>query len=507
MVTRNLLANFLGSAWSTLLALAVLPIVLKLIGAEGYGLVGVFATILALLSPLEAGLGTAIGRELAGRGRTDDLRRGMADVVRTLECVHWSVAAICGAAVAAVAPLIAHRWVQPQLLNRTTVETAVITMGVVIVFQWPLSLYSGALVGLQRQVLLNILNGVASTIRSVGSVVVLLVWPSVVAYFVWQIVASALHTLMAAALLWRSVPASTEPPRFRPAILRQLRRFLVGMSGTSVLLLLLTQLDKAILSRMLSLEMFGYYALAASVAANLLRLVAPVQQATFPRFAELAAAGDDRALATLYHQMSQLLAVLTIPLASVIIAFPRETLLLWTGDVTTAARTATILALLMTGSVINALLYPTYTVQIAHGWTTLIFFTTAAAAAVLVPALFLLSKKWGAVGAATVWPCLNVFFLAVLVPLMHRRLLRGEMRKWYKEDLIVPALGSIAVVAVARLLIPPSLGAMPLLFALALTGGIALVITMAAAPRVRQRLMHDVSRPEHVPAHATRSQI
>ena len=64
--------------------------------------------------------------------------------------------------------------------------------------------------------------------------------------------------------------------------------FMVGMGGTSIALLLLTQLDKVILSRALTLEMFGYYMLATSVAANLLRLVVPVQQAIFPRFSTLA---------------------------------------------------------------------------------------------------------------------------------------------------------------------------------------------------------------------------
>ena len=41
------------------------------------------------------------------------------------------------------------------------------------------------------------------------------------------------------------------------------------MSGIAVLAVILTQMDKVILSRMLPLEMFGYYALASTVATSL----------------------------------------------------------------------------------------------------------------------------------------------------------------------------------------------------------------------------------------------
>src|SRR5438477_7772773 len=58
---RNLISNFAGSGWSALLGLIVLPVCLRLPGVEAYGLVGIFATLLSMLTPLEAGRG-AMGR-------------------------------------------------------------------------------------------------------------------------------------------------------------------------------------------------------------------------------------------------------------------------------------------------------------------------------------------------------------------------------------------------------------------------------------------------------------
>src|SRR5258708_39188264 len=116
-------------------------------------------------------------------------------------------------------------------------------------------------------------------------------------------------------MLWHQIGVRPERPYFRRHILVRLRPFLSGMSGTSVILLLTTQLDKAILSRLLPLAMFGYYTLAWSAASNLLRFVSPVQQAFFPQLAGALARQDHSHLDELYHRKTQILVVLTGPLA------------------------------------------------------------------------------------------------------------------------------------------------------------------------------------------------
>jgi O-antigen/teichoic acid export membrane protein len=481
ILKRNLIANFAGSGWSALLGLAVLPICLRLMGLEAYGLVGVFATLLSLLSPLEAGLGTALGRDFAGAaGRGPNETN--AGVLRTLEIIHWSFAAVCGCLVWILAPLIAHHWVKPHALTASSVEAAVLIMGLVIVVQWPASLYSGGMIGLQKQVELNVINSVMGTIRSVGSVLVLMfISHSVVAYFVFQIVASALQTGTTAVVLWHHVGERPQRPYFRRQVLIRLRPFLIGMSGTSVVLLLVTQLDKAILSRMLPLAMFGYYTLAWSAASNLLRFVTPVQQAFFPQLAGAIAGDDQVRLAALYHRMTQILIVLTAPLALLVVAFSRQALYVWTGDAATAARTAPVLVLLMLGTLLNALMYPAYTAQVAAGWTRLLFTFTLFAALLLAPALVILTMRYGTVGAAMVWPALNLAFVTILVPLMHRRLLRSEMARWYRDDVIVPAAAALAVIGVARLFFPAGLDRVTVLVYLAATGVAALTATVLAA--------------------------
>ena len=61
-VRNNIIANFAGSAWTKILGLAFVPIYIKLMGVEVYGLLGIFMSLVALLSLLELGLSATLSR-------------------------------------------------------------------------------------------------------------------------------------------------------------------------------------------------------------------------------------------------------------------------------------------------------------------------------------------------------------------------------------------------------------------------------------------------------------
>ncbi|MDE2320337.1 MAG: hypothetical protein KGL31_00215 [candidate division NC10 bacterium] len=45
MVKRNIVANTLGKGWSMLMGLVFVPLYIKFLGMEAYGLIGFFATL------------------------------------------------------------------------------------------------------------------------------------------------------------------------------------------------------------------------------------------------------------------------------------------------------------------------------------------------------------------------------------------------------------------------------------------------------------------------------
>lgn len=307
------------------MALLFIPLYIKFLGIEAYGLIGLFMTMQALFMLLDMGLGATVNREMARLSVLPDKAQEMRDLVRSLEVIYWCIAVLIGIAVMILSSFIAGYWVRPKQLSPEVIRQAILIMGLAIAFQWPVSFYSGGLMGLQRQVLLNAVNTVVATFRWCGAALVLwLVSPTIYAFFFWQILVSLLHVLMTSLFLWRSLPATGKRSAFQGRIIFGVWRFAAGMSGITVLATILTQLDKIILSKMLSLEMFGYYTLAGVVATALYRLVGPVFSAVYPRMTQLASLGDQEELKRLYHRSCQFVAVLILPVSAVLVFFPMK---------------------------------------------------------------------------------------------------------------------------------------------------------------------------------------
>lgn len=476
---RNIVANLVGRAWTAVLGLAFVPLYIRFLGMEAYGLIGFYATLLAVFSLLDMGLSTTLNREMARRSVEKDGAQDMRDMTRTLEMVYWVLALVIACSVALLSAVIAERWIKASELPPSTIRAALIAMGIAMALQFPFALYQGGLLGLQRQVLLNGILVTMATLRGGGAVLVLwLVSPTIQAYFAWQIAVSAMQLAVSAWFLWRSLPRGTGRARFSRGLLAEVWRFAAGIAGISASAVLLTQLDKVILSKILPLEMYGYYALAATVAGSLMLIATPIFTALFPRFSQLVALRDDAGLAQLYHSASQVMSVVLLPAAAVLVFFAPELLLAWTRDLKVTGNTHVLVSVLVTGSALNGLVTVPYALQLAHGWTRLGLCVNAAAVVVLTPAIVLMASRYGAVGAAWVWVALNTGYLLVMVQIMHRRLLKAEKLRWYCRDVGMPLVAALVCAGAGRWLVPAHL---PLAHALASIAGIAAVAAVAAA--------------------------
>lgn len=487
VIKQNIAANFGGRAWQALMSLAFVPLYIKFMGIESYGLVGVFASLQALFGLLDMGLSTTLNREMARLsvlpGKTGEMRH----LVRTLEMIYWGMAVIIGIAVVGLSAPIAHHWVKTDKLSPSTVQQALMITGGVLAFQWPVSLYSGGLMGLQKQVLLNGVESGVATLRGVGAVLVLwLISPTILAFFTWQIFMSLFNTSVMSVFLWRSIPKTGHRPHFQKDMILNVWRFTAGMTGISLSAIILNQTDKIILSKILSLEMFGYYSLATLVAGTLYRFIGPVFTAVFPRFSQLVSLNDKNALRELYHKGCQLMSVMILPAAMVVSLFSSEILLLWTGNPSIVSNTHEVVSILIVGTALNGLMGLPYALQLAHAWTKLTFYTNIIACIVLVPMIYFLCIRYGVVGAASAWVILNTSYVLICIQIMHSRLLKGEQWRWYLKDVGVPWLAALIIVIFWRLLIPSEMSKIAMLIYLLGVSTTSLIATAFATSVTRQ---------------------
>src|SRR4029079_11973039 len=115
--------------------------------------------------------------------------------------------------------------------------------------------------------------------------------PTVQALFLWQGLIAFVFSIVMMRAAWRIVGRS-DGVRFAWDRLREVWRFSTGMTLVAVTAIVLLQLDKAILSRMVSLEQFGQYMLAVLVANSLYVLLRPLFNTIYPRMTALATTGQ-----------------------------------------------------------------------------------------------------------------------------------------------------------------------------------------------------------------------
>jgi len=264
-------------------------------------------------------------------------------------------------------------------------------------------------------------------------------------------------------------------PKFNSALIRRVWRFGAGYSANSLANLALLQGDKIILSAVLPLEMFGWYTLAQRLAGGIYAIIVAVDGAIFPRFSAAVAVGDESALARVYHRGCRIMALLVVPLAVVLGFFSAEVLQLWTGNAVAVANARVVLTLLAAGMLLHGLVQGPMFLQIAYGWWRLISTTNALLVVTILPLYFVMAKLYGGAGAALVWLVLNVAYLAT-VPLMHRRFLRGEQRRWLLSDVALPLAGALAIAAAAHALLPSNV--------VSIIAAWLLITAAAAAPLV-----------------------
>lgn len=463
------------------MGLAFIPIYLTRLGTEGFGLIGFFSLLQAWLSLLDLGIGHTLSREIARFHAAKHTVASIWQLIRSCEL-------FCLAAAGAIALLIwqtsdwlALHWIRGNALSSGEVAGAIRVMALVIALRILESLYRGALIGAQRHAQLNLLGAIIATFRW-GGAAAALVWirADVATFFAWQGLTSAVATMLYGFALYAALPRHGRSVRFSWRALADVSRFSSGMLATALLALVLTQMDKVVLSRILDLEAFGSYSVAVLASNALYLLVGPVTQAYYPRLAHLAAQQNEAALKKAYHHGAQTLATVLAPAGLLLAVFAEPVLRVWTQDAELAHRAAPILTLLAAGTLLNGVLGMAHMLQLAHGWPGLVVRLNLVAVALWVPALLWTAPRHGPIGTATLWLLLNVSLLLACPYLMHKRLLPGEQWRWYWADTAKPALAAASVVLCSALLHPASLSRLPEALWLGATGMLALAAAAAS---------------------------
>ena len=440
---RNIIASVLSQAYVVLLGIAVVPIYLDLLGAEGFGLVGFFTVVQALFNLLDAGLTATVARETARlRGGASNPER-FGRLFAALEVLFGIIALAGAAALVIAADYVAYHWLNVETLAVDDVRIALQLMALAVALRWVSGVYRGLVSGTERLVWLSGFSAIFGTLRFVGVIPVMHVaGATTTVFFCFQMVLAVVE--LAGLYLKTGAVFPGGERVFKVAGLRELLRPIFRFSATAAITTavwgLVTQMDRLLLSKLLPLAEFAYFTLGVVVAGGLIAIIGPVGSALLPRLAALEGAGDDGGMISVYRKTTRLVAAMVGLFGGMMFYYSRPLLLVWTGDAELSEKAAPILGYYALGNAAFCLSAFAYYLQYAKGDLDLHLIGNLGFLLVLVPVLYVIASALGAVGAAYTWFGLNCAYLLLWVPLVQRRFVSGLWKRWMARD-VAPFLG------------------------------------------------------------------
>lgn len=444
-IRRNFAAGLANSIWSAIVNFAAIPFYIKYLGVEAYGLIGFFVTMQAVLQLLDLGLSPTINREVArgiATGRVQEAR----NLLHTLAYVYWGTATFIALLIFIGSQPIADHWLQTNTLPRDTIIHALALMGLIISARWPIGLYAGAITGAQRLVVSSAVSMLAITLGNIGAIFILaFVSPTITAFFTWQALTGILYALAMRKAAW-TVLGRTSKIHADLSYLKRVWQFSAGMAGVAVAGVILIQADKVILSRLLSLEDYGRYTLAAVAASALYVFLTPLYNSIFPQLTRLVSNSDEADLKQFYKTATRTFLALLFPITATVSLYSRELVEVWTGNQELSQQVAPLVSILISGTALNGIMHFPYALQLSYGKYQIALKICLLLILIMIPTVYILTGLYGAIGGATSWLITNVAYLLLGTGITHRHLLRGSGVKWFLCDVGKPFVTAYFIV-------------------------------------------------------------
>ncbi|MBW1910574.1 MAG: oligosaccharide flippase family protein [Deltaproteobacteria bacterium] len=436
-VRWNIFANFLGGAWAAVLTLVIIPVQIKILGMEAFALVGLIATLQIVFNVLDLGLSATINRSVASD--VSNNHEHSREIIQTAATLYWGIALVIGGVLGSQAGWVADNWFKLEKLSPATVRLGIQIIALSLALRWPVALYAGVISGLQRLEILNLLKSAVITVRLLGGVLIVLVFRDLTIFLIWIGVSAAIEIVSYVTVCCRLMPQLSLRPFFSLSAVKEVWQFSLGMNLIAVLAMVLTQTDRIMISKLMTMEMLGFYFLAYNTAIGIVLIQGAINTAMFPSYASDYGIASDGVLTSRHNKATQITVYLVALPAFALIFFGHDILSVWVSPV--AADGAYLaLGILAFGSLLNAAVSNCYTIATASGHPYMVMKANILGVLLYVPGLYWLILSHGILGAALAWVFLNFYYLVSVLPMVQKSILNQSAIQWLRGNLL-PFMG------------------------------------------------------------------
>jgi O-antigen/teichoic acid export membrane protein len=446
LLARNTIWNLLGQIVPMVAALVIIPIIIRGMGVERFGVLSLAWIVVGYFSLFDLGIGRALTKFVA-----DKLGPNEEHVIPPLVWTSLLLMVMLGIAGAlvtlALSPWFVHRLLRiPQVLQAETLSGFYLLATSIPIVTTTAGL-RGMLEALQRFRVVNMIRIPMSIFSFVGPLLVLPFSNSLVPVVAALVAARLIGCGIYVWACLRAFPALFRSPSLDGAAIVPLVRLGVCLMVSNVVGPLMFYVDRFLVGALLSVSAIAYYAAPVDTVLRLTVVPGAVVGVLFPAFATSLNQDPARAGVLLSHGLKYVFLVV-FPIVLVIATFAPEGLRLWLGP-TFSLNGASVLRWVAAGVFVNSLATLPFVLIQSAGRPDITAWLAAAELPVYCGALWFLTKWLGIEGTAIAWAgrlaveAILLFFISErLLPLMPKFLSR----------LGIAVVGGLAVLLLGSLL-------------------------------------------------------
>jgi O-antigen/teichoic acid export membrane protein len=448
---RNTVLNLLGQGIPILVGVATIPLIVRRLGTERFGLLGIAWAILGTFTLFNLGLGRATTKLVAEYVARGELAL-LSTVFWTSLWVQLLLGVVGGIVLAVATPFLVSQVFRIPAELALEGRTAFLVLSTAIPAVTGTTALRGVLEGARRFDLANLVKLPLGASTFVIPAVCVSLGLGLSAILCLLVVAWLAAGAISLVLCMRLFPQLKERPSPNARSLGPLLVFAGWLTVSNVIAPVFLYLDRFIIGSVLTLTAVGYYTAPFEVATKLWIIPSSVATTLFPVFSALTGEEPSGAIDRLYAQSVKHLLLLVSPMVVLLVAFGGEFLSLWLGA--KFAKESTLAFQVLTfGVLLNSLAWVPFSLLQGRGRADLTAKFHVAELFLYAPLVWGLVRELGIAGAAVAWAvrvavdAVLLFGACARLRLVSRTALAGVGM----SRTVVAVLSLAAVVAVIEL--------------------------------------------------------
>jgi len=402
VLARNTTFNLASEGWLALVLFVAIPLLVKFLGEEQFGLFSLAWVVVGYLAFLDIGVSRATTKfvsECLGKGEADQV----ASLTRTALVANCVMGAVAAVIAVAISPFL----VRDIFKIPASLHVQAMSVFIAVAVALPVLLVQGVLRAVlssyQRFDWINLVNVPAISLQWVLATI--LAWKKYdVVAVVWvAVLARVIMDLVYFLLLLALVPDLLSELTIHLGTLRRLARFGAWVTVSQVISPLLVYLDRFLIAAFVSLAAVTVYTVPSEVFNRLAIFPSSLVATLFPAFSERGTVETEKEKLTgFYNLTTRYLAFILLPFFALLILEAKDILGIWMGR-QFAVEGTLVLQILALGAFFNSLARLPFAAVQALDRPDLTAKFHLLELPIYVALCVLLIPTWGIVGAAIAW--------------------------------------------------------------------------------------------------------